>query len=89
MNYYAAIQSVRDADKIAAVRQAHVEYLDRLVAAGRIHLKGRFADGTGGLTIYKAESFEAARQMAEDDPFVSSGARRLEFHEWEMKRRPE
>lgn len=88
MKYFAAIQSVLDAEKVPAVRQSHLEYLDRMVAEGRIHLRGRFADGTGGLTIYRAESVDEARALAEGDPFVTSGARRLELHEWEMKPRP-
>ena len=89
MRYFAAIQSVLDADKIAAVRQAHIDYLDRLVAEGKIHLKGRFPDGSGGLTIYRAETLDEGRTLAESDPFVQSGARRLEFHEWDMKPKPE
>jgi uncharacterized protein YciI len=89
MKYFAAIQSILDASKIEAVRQPHVAYLEKMVAEGKIHIRGKFSDGLGGLTIYKAETIEDARKMAESDPFVSSGARRLEFHEWEMKPRPE
>ena len=89
MKYFAAVQSVWDAGKIAAARQAHVEYLDRMVAEGMIHLKGRFPDGSGGLTIYRAETLEEARSVAEADPYVSCGARRLDLHEWDMKPRPE
>ena len=89
MKYFAAIQSILDASKIEAVRSSHLDYLNRNVAEGRIHLRGRFPDGSGGLTIYKAETLDDARQLAEGDPFVSSGARRVELHEWDMKPRPE
>lgn len=88
MKYFAAIQSVLDVDKIAAVRSAHIDYLDRMVAEGKIHLKGKFPDGSGGLTIYRAETLEEGRALANHDPYVSSGARRLEFHEWDMKPKP-
>ena len=89
MKYFAATQSILDPAKIPGARQAHLEYLDRMVAEGTIYLRGKFSDGSGGLTIYRAESLEAARKLAEADPFVSSGARRLELHEWEMKPRPD
>jgi uncharacterized protein YciI len=89
MKYFAAIQSVLDADKIADSKPAHLEFLDRMVAEGRIHLRGRFPDGTGGLTIYRADSLDEARDLAEGDPYVRSGARRLDLHEWDMKPRPD
>ena len=89
MKYFAAIQSILDASKIEAVRKMHLEYLEKMVAAEKIHLRGKFSDGLGGLTIYKAESIEEARKMAESDPFVISGGRKLELHEWEMKPRPQ
>jgi uncharacterized protein YciI len=89
MKYFAAIQSVLDADKISAAKPAHLAFLERLVAEGRIHLRGRFPDGTGGLTIYRAETLDEARVLAEADPYVQSGARRLDLHEWDMKPRPD
>jgi uncharacterized protein YciI len=89
MKYFAAVQSVLNVEKIEAVRPSHVEYLEKMVAEGKIHLRGKFPDGTGGLTIYRAATIEEAQQLAGDDPFVSSGARRLELHEWDMKPRPD
>ena len=89
MKYFAAIQSILDASKIEAVRKPHLEYLEKMVAEGKIHMRGKFSDGLGGLTVYKAETIEEARKMAESDPFVSSGARKLDLHEWEMKPRPQ
>jgi len=89
MKYFAAIQSILDADRIAAARPSHIEYLERLVAEGKIHLRGRFPDGSGGLTIYRADTLEEAQVLAGSDPFVSSGARHLELHEWDMKPRPD
>lgn len=89
MKYFAAIQFVVDPQKSSTFRQVHVEYLERMVATGKIYSRGKFADGLGGLTVYQSESVEEARTMAEGDPFVIHGARRLEFHEWEMKPKPE
>lgn len=89
MKYFAAIQMVRDAGKIETNKQDHVAFLERMAAAGRIALRGRFIDGSGGLTIFKAESLEEARRMAEDDPYVRNGARSLELHEWNMTPTPD
>lgn len=89
MKYFAAIQSVLDADKIAATKPAHLEFLERMVAEGRLYLRGRFPDGSGGLSIYRAETLDEARALAERDPYVQSGARRLDLHEWDMKPRPD
>jgi uncharacterized protein len=89
MKYFAAIQSIIAPEKIDALQQLHVQYLDRMVSEGRIYIKGKFSDGSGGLTIYRAASIDDARMLAEEDPYVSGGARRLELHEWEMKPRPD
>jgi uncharacterized protein len=84
MKYFAAIQSVLSVEKADAVRSTHVEFLEKNAAAGHIYAWGRFQDGAGGLTIYHAESLEAAKKLAESDPFVIHGARRVEVHEWAM-----
>lgn len=85
MKLFAAIQTVLDAAKGEAYKQAHVEFLESLVADGRIFARGRFLDGSGGLTIFEARSLEDARKAAESDPYVIHGVRRLEIHEWDMK----
>ncbi|HLN64956.1 MAG TPA: flavin reductase [Symbiobacteriaceae bacterium] len=53
--------------------RAHVRHLERLEAEGRLLLCGPFADGEGGTVIIRAESLEAARAVAEADPFVALG----------------
>jgi uncharacterized protein len=85
MKYFAAFLHMLDEEKNVNMRPQHLDHLEKHRAAGSIFAKGRFADGTGGLVIYQAESLEQARQLAESDPYVISGARRLELHEWEMK----
>lgn len=45
-----------------------------------------FADGAGGLVIDIADSLEEAKEMAEKDPYVVEGVRRLEMHEWKRVR---
>ncbi len=84
MKYFAAILTIGDSSKSQEYRPLHLAHLERGEHEGTIYARGRFSDGAGGLIIYRAESMEEARRLAEQDPYVSSGARRLELHEWEM-----
>jgi hypothetical protein len=83
--YFAAFQTILNPERTDAARQPHLDFLAKMVADGHISAWGRFPDGSGGLTIFQAASLEDARKLAEADPFVSEGARRLELREWAMK----
>jgi uncharacterized protein YciI len=85
MKYFAAVQSLLNPERTDAWRQLHVDFLAKMVADGHIYAWGRFPDGSGGLTVFQAASVEDARKLAESDPYVSQGVRRLELHEWAMK----
>jgi len=85
MKYYAAFLRMQDPSKSQDLRPQHIAFLDQGGKEGKIFARGRFTDGTGGLVIYKTESLEEAQKLAESDPYVSSGARSLELHEWDMK----
>lgn len=85
MKYFAAFLRMQDPAKNQELRPQHLEFLQRGERAGTIFARGRFADDSGGLVIYKAETFDAAKEIAERDPYVSNGARRLELHEWDVK----
>lgn len=85
MKYFAAFQTVSDLSRMEEQRQAHVDFLLKMVEEGHIYARGKFLDGSGGLTIFQAESLEEARRLAECDPYVIHGVRHLQFHEWAMK----
>lgn len=85
MPYYAAISTMLNMEKNKQFREPHLEYLKKLGEQGKVFAKGRFADSTGGLVIYKAATLEEATAMVEGDPFIIEGARTYEIHEWEMK----
>jgi uncharacterized protein len=89
MKYFAAVQSLLNQDKCTEFRDAHMQFLQKMLDEGHIYARGRFPDGTGGLTIFEAESLDDARKLAESDPYVREGGRRLEIHEWAMKLRRE
>jgi uncharacterized protein len=85
MKYFAAFLKMKDLEKNASYRPQHLEYLLQKKNEGRIFASGRFAGNDGGLVIYKAESFDEAKKIAEADPFVVTGARSLELYEWYME----
>ena len=84
MKYFAAFLPTKDREKSQRLRPLHLEFLARMEQEGKIFARGRFEDGAGGLVIYKAESLEEAQRTAGHDPYVTSGARGLEIHGWEM-----
>lgn len=84
MAYYAAILHMVDASKNQTYRPQHLAYLQELELQGKVHMKGPFPDGAGGMVIYIADSFDEARQLAENDPYIIEGVRRLELHEWKI-----
>jgi uncharacterized protein len=84
MKYFAAILHLLDQEKNVTVRPQHLAFLKAQEAEGHIFLRGPFADGSGGLVIYQSDSLEQAEAVAESDPYVLSGARRLEMHEWRV-----
>jgi uncharacterized protein YciI len=62
-----------------------MDFLVQKEKEGKIFARGRFVDGEGGLVVYIADSLEEAMDIAESDPLVTSGARTLDLHEWDMK----
>jgi uncharacterized protein len=85
MKYFAALLRMKDVEKNTAYRDQHIAFLVDKEKAGKIFARGRFTGGEGGLVIYTAESREEALELAESDPYVSSGARTLELYEWDVK----
>ncbi|ARK30693.1 YciI family protein [Halalkalibacter krulwichiae] len=84
MAYFAAILHMENEQLNATYRPDHLNYLKQLEEEGKVFAKGPFVDGAGGMVIYKASSFEEAKELAEKDPYVIQGVRTLELHEWGM-----
>lgn len=80
--YYVAFLTIIDADLNAKIRPAHLEYIDKLHQENKVVMAGPFTDGKGGMVIYRADSLEEAKRLAEADPVVAQGARTLELREW-------
>ncbi|NNU50260.1 YciI family protein [Rhizobium sp. WYCCWR 11279] len=58
-------------------RPTHIEYLNKLNAEGTLKIAGPFLDDDGkpcgSLIIVEAESKEAARALADADPYAKAG----------------
>ncbi len=85
MKYFAAFLRMLDMAKNKELRPQHIEFLNQREKDGCIFARGRFTDDAGGLVIYRAETVDEARGIAESDPYVKNGARSLELHEWDAK----
>jgi uncharacterized protein YciI len=75
------------AEDIARHLPQHLEYMIDLEKKGVLFASGPLAEADGrtrgdGLTILRAASADAARQIAEADPFVVNGLRSFELREW-------
>lgn len=88
MKHFAVFLPMKDEEKSKQHRAEHLDYLANRAQEGNIFAKGRFVDGAGGLIIYIAKTFSEVKQMVEQDPYVVTGARGFEIHEWEMTSEP-
>jgi uncharacterized protein YciI len=70
VNYAAYVTA---AEKVAALRPAHREYLAQLHADGRLVACGPFMDGSGALYIYETGSLAAAEEILAADPYYIGG----------------
>ncbi len=84
MKYFAVFLPMLNQKKSQEYRAQHLLFLDQNRREGNIFANGRFADGAGGLVIYRVDSLEEVEQIVEQDPYVIQGARSFEIHEWEM-----
>jgi len=74
-------------EKIAEHLPRHLEYMIGLEKKGVLFASGPLAEADGktrgdGLTILRAASAQAAREIAAADPFVVNGLRSFELREW-------
>jgi uncharacterized protein len=63
-----------------AAMKAHSDYLDQLAKETKFFLIGPCLDRAFGISIFEAESLEAACQMAARDPAVERGVMTAEVH---------
>ncbi len=86
--YVAHSTPAKAPEDVKASLPDHLAYQAQLERAGQLAFAGPMSDETGeqmqgmGLIIYRADSLEAARQLAENDPMHKSGARSFVLRRW-------
>ncbi|SFR52212.1 YciI family protein [Litoreibacter janthinus] len=86
--YVAHSTPAKAPEDVKASLPDHLAYQARLEAEGKLAFAGPMSDESGdhmqgmGLIIYRAESLETARALAEDDPMHKSGARSFTLRRW-------
>ena len=81
MRFATSIEYLQDANVVEAHRSAHRAYLTSLLENGQLYASGPYADGSGALIVYEADSPEAAEALLKADPFHTAGV----FLHWEMR----
>lgn len=62
-----------DAEAVAALRPAHLQWLDTLIADGAVIAAGRLTDGSGAAILGAGDDAEALLQAFTSDPYVAGG----------------
>ena len=81
MKFAASIEYLQNATVVEAHRPAHRAYLTSLLDQGKLFASGPYADGSGALIIYDADSPEAAEALLKADPFHAAGV----FLKWTLR----
>lgn len=81
MKYAVTTKYTSDASTIANARPAHRQYLKGLAEQGRLVISGPFADDSGGLFVYEADSETQVESWIRQDPFARNGV----FLSWEVR----
>ena len=74
MAIFAAWVTYTNHEERIRVRPSHREYLAKLLADGKLVASGPFADESGALLVYQAESEAVVRQLMDADPNNAVGA---------------
>lgn len=83
--YVSYVKYVSDSARVERVKSAHQSYARTIKANGALVMAGPFADDSGALCIYRAQSKDAAMALVLEDPYHAEGV--LETYalsEWRM-----
>jgi uncharacterized protein YciI len=66
------------------LQQGHMAHIGKMADSGKLLVAGPFTDNGDlrGMLIFRVESPEEARALAEQDPAVKAGRLVLEWHPW-------
>lgn len=86
--YVAMSTPAKEPQDVKAVLPDHLAYQAELERAGSLAFAGPMSDESGenmqgmGLIIYRADSLDTARHLAENDPMHKTGARTFVLRRW-------
>lgn len=80
--YVKIFHSTAQPEAFESVMPDMMAYLGELKASGKLKHSGPYADFSGGLDIFEAESQEEATKIASRDPLVSNNLGTFELKEW-------
>jgi uncharacterized protein YciI len=85
MPKFVAILTFQNEEQRLKVRPQHREYLASLLEQGKLVLSGPFADDTGAMIMYEAETEEEVREIIAGDPYTAADAiAELQLREWKQ-----
>ncbi len=86
--YVATSTPAKEPQDVKASLPDHLAYQAELERTGALAFAGPMSDETGvhmqgmGMIVYRAESLDAARALADNDPMHQSGARSYVLRRW-------
>ena len=66
------------------IQEAHMAHITAMGESGKLLVAGPFTDGGDlrGMFVFRVDSLEEAKALAEQDPAVKAGRLVLEWHPW-------
>jgi uncharacterized protein YciI len=61
----------------------HIEYLNKISQRSEFY-GGGFSNNPGGMIIFKASSFDHAKEICDNDPIIKSGFYKYTLYNWEI-----
>ena len=73
-----------EAPELQRLQEEHLANIRRLADSGKLLLAGPFTDGGDlrGMFVFKVDSMEEAKALADADPALKAGRLRVELHPW-------
>lgn len=70
--------------ELEKLQAAHLTHIGKMAETGKLIIAGPFSDGGDlrGMFIFRVDTVEEAKALAEQDPAVKAGRLVLEWHPW-------
>jgi len=70
--------------ELKKLQEAHLAHIQAMAASGKLLVAGPFTDGGDlrGMFVFRVDTLEEAKALAEEDPAVKAGRLVLEWHPW-------